>query len=101
MGEYKDILARGVLVIYSATTRDSPLRQALMYCLIREYDQSKDEEMKWCLYYMLEEGIKSTGWVCHSVGTELERLSQRGDILVRKLWERISGLGGGGVEVGI
>jgi hypothetical protein len=100
-GEYKDILARGVLVIYSATTRDSPLRQALMYCLIREYAQSEDEEMKWCLYYMLEEGIKSTGWVCHSVGMELERLSESGDTLIRKLWERISRLGGEEVGAGI
>jgi len=88
-GEYKDILARGLLVIFSVTERSSPLRQILIRCLVTEYSSCDDEEMRWWLYWMLEEGVVNTGCVCDTVGREMERLVEMGDVLMGKLWERI------------
>lgn len=96
-GENRDILARGLLVIFSVTARDCPLRQALIYWLIREYRSRKDEEedgMRWCMWCMLEEGVEKTRWVCQAAGVEMERLVERGDEQVRKIWEKISKEGG-------
>ena len=88
-GEYKDILSRGLLVIFSVTERSSPLRQILMQCLVTEYISCDDQEMRWWLYWMLEEGALNTGWICDNVGREMEKLFEMGDVLMGKLWERI------------
>lgn len=88
-GEYKDILSRGLLVIFSVTERSSPLRQILMQCLVTKYISCHDEEIRWWLYWMLEEGVVKSGWICDTVGRELEKLVEMGDVLMGKLWERI------------
>ena len=88
--DQRDSLARIILVIFSATGKESPLRQGVLFGILGEYTKCFDEDAKWRFYCMLEEGIMRTGWICERVGVAMERLVEMGDTLMKGLWERIS-----------
>lgn len=98
--DQRDHIARVILVIFSTTGKESPLRQGVLFGILGEYTKSFDEDAKWCFYCMLEDGIMRTGWICERVGVEMERLVEMGDNLMKGLWERISEgeINGGGID---
>jgi len=90
--DYRDILAQGILAIFSISGVDNSLRQALLLGLLVEFRKVRCEkregrvailardDMLWYLYNLIEEVVEMTGMVGEIVGLQAQEL----------VWESIS-----------
>jgi len=84
--DYRQSLFQGVLAICTLTPAESPIRQALLLCLLVEFQEvrcleSEDvlgegarDEILWYLHLMIEEVVRCTGKLSPLIAMQAEQL---------------------------